>query len=266
MLHYSAFGLRLAANLPVPGLQPEPIADRVDAHIGFGAAPTIVDAERERVWYVGSEEINGIPALVASRVDGTYFRLRYADGTEFVIDDAARHIAATWQSPCTLEDAATYLLGPVMGFVLRRRGRTCLHGSAVAIADRAVAFIGAPYSGKSTLAAAFSQCGHFVLTDDVLPLDERADTIYATPAYPQLRLWPDSVALLFGNSDALPPMTPTWDKRGLDLTETNAFQARPLPLAAVYVLDPQDGSAPPRIEPLQGRETVVSLLANTYVS
>ena len=42
--------------------------------------------------------------------------------------------------------------------------------------------------------------------------------VHVQPAYPQLRLWPDSVAMLYGAPDVLPPLTPTWDKRALALT------------------------------------------------
>jgi len=86
------------------------------------------------------------------------------------------------------------------------------------------------------------------------------------PAYPQLRLWPDSVALLYGAADALPRLTPTWDKRALDLTENGCrFQKQPLPLAAIYVLAERSPDPEPRIEGLQGRESLLTLLANTYV-
>ncbi len=52
---------------------------------------------------------------------GTYFRFQYTDGTEFVIDRRGGRIWATWSAAGTVEDMATYLLGPVLGFVLRLR-------------------------------------------------------------------------------------------------------------------------------------------------
>ena len=124
-----------------------------------------------------------------------------------------------WPDSSTLEDAATYLLGPVLGFVLRLRGITCLHASAVAVGDRAIALMGPANAGKSTTAAGFSRMGFPVLADDIVALSEPDEILRVQPAYPQLRLWPESAAFLYGSADALPRLTPTWDKRALDLTQ-----------------------------------------------
>src|SRR5437762_799646 len=76
----------------------------------------------------------GNPVLrVISLLDGKYYRFCYADKTEFVIDEAGTEIWADWVEPLTLEDTATYLLGPIMGFVMLLRGVVCLHASAVVI-------------------------------------------------------------------------------------------------------------------------------------
>ena len=66
---------------------------------------------------------------------------------------------ASWPSHSSVEEAATYLLGPVLGLLLRFRGVTCLHASAVAIGDSVIAFVGAEGAGKSTTAAAFARPG-----------------------------------------------------------------------------------------------------------
>src|SRR5690349_20774404 len=72
----------------------------------------------------------GRPLLTVARVrGGTFFWLRYADGTEFVVDREGAGVWMRWPPPWTLDDVATYLLGPVLGFVLRLRGTTCLHAS-----------------------------------------------------------------------------------------------------------------------------------------
>src|SRR5271156_6758875 len=73
-------------------------------------------------------------------------------------------------------------------------------------------------AGKSTTAAAFARRGFAILSDDVSALWDCRPPFLLQPAYPQLRLWPSSVRLLFGADDALPPLTPNWDKRGLDLS------------------------------------------------
>jgi hypothetical protein len=96
--------------------------------------------------------------------------------------------------------------------------------------------------------------GHAVLSDDIAALTDRDGAMHVQPAYPQIRLWPDSVAMLYGTPDALPPLTPTWDKRALALTEPGTFHQQPLPLRAVYLLAEPRDHAEPAIEDVGGAE------------
>ncbi|HEY0729444.1 MAG TPA: hypothetical protein VGD38_15295, partial [Pyrinomonadaceae bacterium] len=106
----------------------------------------------------------GHPAFVFSKLQGgRFYRFAYADNTEFVVDHQGREIWTTWPEPLTLEDTATYLLGPVMGFVLLLRGLVSLHASAIVVDGAAIALVGPAGAGKSTTAAAFSARGFSVL-------------------------------------------------------------------------------------------------------
>jgi hypothetical protein len=167
-----------------------------------------------------------------------------------------------------LEDAATYLLGPVFGLLLRLRGTICLHASAVAMGGQAIALVGAAGAGKSTTAAALAQLGLSVLCDDVLALSERGEKFFVEPAYPRLRLWPAAVTMLRGAPDALPRLTPSWDKRFLDLAqEPQRFQSQALPLTALYFLAQRSGcAAAPRLTPLSQRDGLLRAIANTYAN
>ena len=264
---YSVFGLSVAANWAIPGLAPQPAACRPDVHIWLqrvSSFPAVCDSTQE-LYYVSAGDTTAAPALRVWRVGaGEYFRMRYDDGTEFLVDRDGREVWVISPESSTLEDTATYLLGPVLGFVLRRRGITCLHASVVAIDGCAVAIAGPAGAGKSTAAALFAAMGYTVLADDIAAVVNRDGVPHIQPAYPQLRLWPDSVGMLYGSADALPPLTPTWDKRALALAG-HAFCDRPLPLAAVYVLAYRTDEAAPVIEIVTGAERLLALLANTYV-
>ena len=197
-----------------------------------------------------------------------HFGFFYGDGTRFAVDRHGCEMWADWSDKCTLEDACTYLLGPVMGFVLRLRGTVCLHASAVAIDDRAIALIGLPGAGKSTTAAAFACAGYPVLSDDVVALSDKGPEFLVQPGYPRVNLWPDSVRTLFGSQDALPRITPTWDKRYLPLGQNgHHFASRPLPLGAIYILDPRGPAlSAPVVEGVSGKGAFMALVANTYVN
>ena len=93
-------------------------------------------------------------------------------------------------------DAGTlrlFLLSEVIGLILYQRGHFLLHGSAVSLAAGAAVFLGVPGAGKSTMAAAFGQAGHTVLTDDLVAIQLIDGRPYVIPAFSQYKLWKNTV-------------------------------------------------------------------------
>lgn len=271
-MHYgcSIYGLEVLANRPIPTVPHSPITT-ADVRVSFGVLPDWLDRlqphQIETTYVADYTNDAGNPAFVFSKLHGgTFYRFSYADNTEFVVDQNGQEIWTTWPEPLTLEDTATYLLGPVMGFVLLLRGLVCLHASAIVVDDVAIALVGPAGAGKSTTAAALSARGFSVLAEDVVTLDDRGDRFLVQPAYPCIRLWPASAATLYGSQSALPPLTPNWDKCYLDLTQQSGqFESEPRPLAAMYLLgERSDDSAAPFVEPVDRAEGLISLIANTY--
>ncbi len=269
---YSVYGLRLHSDLPMPGLAAPPEALPADVEVWLDSSPPwrreLLEGSEE-IWYTSPyQDESGQPVLQIWKLSGgDFFRLRYDDHTEFLLDRAGSRIQATWLATATLEDTMTYLLGPVLGFVLRLRGVTSLHASAVAMGDQAVALLGPAGAGKSTTAAAFAKLGHSVLSDDVVPLREAKDSFLVLSAYPRLCLWPDSVRRLCGSPGALPLLTPNWDKRYLALDDNGyRFHPEPLPLAAIYVLGGRVSQpTEPTVEAVSGHSGLMALVSNTYM-
>jgi hypothetical protein len=197
-----------------------------------------------------------------------FFELAYSDGTRFVVDAETKRLCGTWRSPLTIEDLSTYLLGPVMGFVLRRRRVLSLHASALSLSRQAILLCGQSAAGKSTTAAALARTGVSVLAEDISPIREEHGAFFVDPGYPRVCLWPDSVEKLFGAPDALPQLTPTWEKRFLPLDGARAkFDPERRPLGAIYLLAPRTAEADaPRIEALGKREALLQLVQNTYMN
>ena len=233
--------------------------------ISIGGTYFGLDPVGTRIWELVGQ--HGSLQKVRS-TDGSLFDLEYADGTRFWVSASGSDVWASWPGTSTPEDAATYLLGPVLGFVLRLRGVTCLHASAVEVDGRAVAFLGPADAGKSTTASAFAARGHPVLSDDVSAITEDGQGFLVESGYPCLRLRPQTVAMLYGSEDALPLMTSTWDRRYIDLTRGGyRFHEGPLPLAAVYLLGVrQPGARPPLLRRISARDRLMALVGNGYVS
>jgi hypothetical protein len=200
--------------------------------------------------------------------DGSFLRITYVDGTEFWLDRELATVWAHWPKNCSLADTLTYLLGPVLGLVLRLRGIVCLHASAVSIDDRSAVFVGAEGSGKSTTAAAFAGKGFAVLSDDIVALVDRGDEFQVLPAYPRVNLWSDSVKLLYGSPDALPPVSAGWDKRCLALGEAGGprFEQRPLRLGAIYIFGDISAHATENVEAISQKNALMMLVGNTYAA
>jgi hypothetical protein len=268
-----AYGLQIAVNGSLPGIPigPEPKVSDVRIRLKSDTvfpSPLVISAQ-DLVYTSPNRDDKGQPTLRVGKLDGgKYFGFFYSDGARFAVDREGREVWADWPDNFTLADACTYLMGPIIAFVLRLRGITCLHASAVVVDGRAIALFGLAGAGKSTTAAAFALSGIAVLSDDVAVLADRGDHFFIQPGYPRVNLWPDSVRTLFGSEDALPRITPSWDKRYLPLDQDGRrFESHPLPLGAIYILDErEEGLAAPVVEDVVGCEAFRTVVANTYVN
>jgi len=160
------------------------------------------------------------------------------------------------------------LLGPVIGLAMRLKGSVCLHASAFALGERAIALMAPSGVGKSTLAARFAQLGNPVLTDDFVSISEKGGKFLVRPGYPRLKLRPDSQEVLDGLPGLMPRFSPLHtirDKRYIDLMQGLTFQEQSLNLAAVYSADLKNSSDRPHIEKVTGQEAIITLLSNLYV-
>ena len=252
---YGVYGLCIEADAPIDGALAADF-DSPDIRVHLQAMPPLAPA------LFAAPPVFDDANVAIFRGDDAY-GFRYRDGTHFVIDASASTIWSTWPETSTPEDTATYLLGPILAFALRRRDVLSLHASAVVLDGRAVAVAAPPSGGKSTTAAAFADRGVPVITDDVLPIAWRGDVPHAVPGYPRVRLWPETVGARYGDAEALPLLTPTWAKRYLDVSAN--FPRAPLPLGAVVVLRGRV-AGPPRVEPLAGHEAAMQLVANSSMA
>ncbi len=210
--------------------------------------------------------------------DEVYFWLRYSgqnnagrtEGHDFVIAPSGKRVWVTWTAP--RQDMIAFLLGPVLGSVLRLRGTICLHASVVKVGNQAIAILGQSGAGKSTTAAAFAQLGLPVLSDDIAALVEMEGKFLVQPGYPRLRLVPAAATALVGSSDKLSTVFVTDrnapDKRYLDVgARDQTFPQQPYPLAAIYFLQERNAQLDaPFITPLPASAGLLTLMQHTSAS
>lgn len=270
---YRAYGLSFESNAPIPGLVGNGHHEsQPDISVEVGDRPAWVKEALKLPPCLRYSQPAGPDAAdvynLLVRGEEEFFELTYSDGTRFVLSGAGERIWVAWQPPFTIEDATTYLLGLVTGFVLQRRGVVALHASASCISGLAVTFCGASEAGKSTTAAALGLRGIPALCEDVAALKHENGVFKVESGYARICLWPDAAQNLLCTSRALPRLTPNWEKYYLPLDKGTAkFESQKRPLGAIYVLAPRVVQAnAPRIEELSSREALLLLVQNTYVN
>ena len=271
---YTIYGLRIESDRPLPGVINLTNDAPVDVRIEFkdtGERPKADPASVRLSYQSQYRDENDNPNLMFwdSTTEPGYARFLYADGSEFVIDDGGTRVRVYWPTSATTANAISYLVGPILGYVLRLRGEVVLHASAVVIDNGVVAFVGPSHSGKSTLTAAFAHAGFPAFSDDQVAVGDKEGVLIAQPGYPRLRLWSTSASVIQIPHEHLPQIAPEEDKRFLDLTTGRyRFHSAPLPLRVIYILGARSTKESPKtgIEPLGEKNAMLQLIANTYVN
>jgi hypothetical protein len=242
LYYYRAFGLAIRSELQIPELV-RGRAGKYDVNILF-PRPDVAGSP-DRFSETTIRVTNGEAYFSYAGIGSFFIRA----GNQIVIDPA----------PGIDEGSLRlFLLGNVLGTLAFLRGFLVLHGSAVAIDGRGVAFLGHSGEGKSTMAAAFSE--QFpLIADDVLVIrtDEAAPLI--CPAFPQLKLNSETGAFLGFDPEKSAPGSPLEEKITPRVTE--GFSVEPLPLKCVYLLEKGEVI---ELTPLGRPEAVIALLRYAY--
>lgn len=276
---YYIYGLNLITNRSLPGLTPHCSPINAAAAIAvelIGVTTADHPLLQRSFWQVSAadEQKIGFCLWQTETEEGIYWRLRSVEPDEvleFVIHPDGRQIWGFWSAESLFQDAVSMLLGGVLGHVLRLRGTLCLHASVVAIQDRAIALIGASGAGKSTTAAALALHGYAALTDDIAALHRIENQTWVQPGYPALRLWQPSLQALAVPTADLTRVFNRLDKRFFELQsapsdrQPQQFIDHPLPLAAIYVLQPREaGRDCAIVQPLPAIAALQQLLMHSY--
>ena len=268
MLAYYAYGLTITSDTPLPEL---PALNGRKSEIGRGVS-VYLESRRSNTWIepewfnIGLDD-HGRPWFRCGRgADG--FVLRYEGLADFIVEPDGGAIACARTAPrLSLLSLRHLLLDQVFPRVLNLIGRESIHATAVATASGACAFMGEAGTGKSTLAASFQAEGYRSIADDCLVLEERGGAIIATPGYPGVRLWKDSLSALGAKRGPIMPVAEYTSKsRLLGAATASRFASQALPLARVYVLV-REGKAPtavPRIEELTPAAVFPQLVSASF--
>ena len=259
MNSYQVFGGVLRSELEFPELDPASRAD-VDWTLTATTSPA---PDVPMGAPLGEDKVDqGV--MVRSYATPTGFRLVYDDTGVFDVSAGGREIR--WHRPASADIEAGRLdvLGRVLALALHAEGWLSLHGSAVALAEGAVAFLAPKGNGKSTLAFALMRAGAALMTDDTVVVDSGVPAT-VRPGVQSVRLFRDSADWL----SAPPPIAGTSDiKATFGQRSDDARRLTRAPLAALYLLEsvPAGSIAQPlERERLEGPAAVFGLLGQTKI-
>jgi hypothetical protein len=242
LTNYRTYGFCVASSFVLPELVRDQCAYEVQIRRGSAGHVPNATVNEDGHEVSGDDVLLSFPRVGAFRIRG---------GREIVVE------------PLPGVDEAVVrlsLLGPALAVLLHQRGFLDLHASCV-VMDGAVAFLGDSKWGKSTTAAALYRSGRPLVADDVLAVDLRSGSPTVRPAFPQVKLWPESVRALGIEADELRTIHPALEKRAFRAQV--GFGDDDLPLARMYVLS--DGPEV-RVEALDEQDAFVELIRHSYAA
>jgi hypothetical protein len=256
--------LVIQANIPLPEASS---AGAQKAECAFHTMPSGYSAQKPigepfHCW----NDLSGEPYVWFSFHEFGY-HIRFRGIAEFLLSNRAEEIRCYPLPDVPLETIRHLFLDQVLPLVMGRRGRLSLHASAVATSAGVMAFAGKSGLGKSTLAATLAQQNCSVLSDDFLVLKRQGEATMVVPTYPGVRLWPDSLAVLFDNEASTSDVAHYSPKRRVSLNDRENSPVE-LPLSRIYVLSGADdvwdgGDVGAQV--LSPQQAIVELLKYTHV-
>jgi len=221
---------------------------------------------------LGTDSVRGTFGIELFRTPQGY-RLVYRDTGTFDVTGNGGSIMwyrprvsdRPWNPGQFLEAARVDVLGRVLAAAMHLQGIFCLHGSAVRIGKKAIAFLAPKYYGKSTLAYALVSAGAGLITDDTLPI-ELGRPNRARPGVHSVRMWPDS-AERFKSAPA-EFFKGTFGKLASRGIPADRLVHDTTPLTAIYLLVPvQNQSGTPRLQhrPLDALAAALGLVQHAKI-
>jgi hypothetical protein len=180
-------------------------------------------------------------------------------GTAIVSPQGSR----IWGAPGDggMEDWQRFLVAQVLPFAAVLRGLEVFHASAVAVADRAVAFLGPSGAGKTSIAMALSRLGATFLTDDVLAIERDGECLLAHPGAPLAGIAGEEVERLRRLRSLEAGTVLSSDSR--EAVVRVRPQRDPVPLGAIFILDRRPEAPPePRFEQVVEPQALLSATFN----
>ncbi len=249
MYYYKAFGLNISSEIELPELSSGRSEQAFDLLIQRG--PIVLPKQKKTSIYR-----RGIRASFGSDDQNRLF-LHWEGVANFRASNAS---VLTVDSLTTDSDLLSlFTVSEAFGMILFQKGLFLLHASSIRIGDEAWCFMGSPGAGKSTTAAAFIKAGCTMLSDDLTAIKfDEFGKAYVIPAYPQLKIWDNTVNGLNYDRSNLTPVSEGVNK--FSFQPKVGFGHEPIPLKEVFFIHKAMNRV--RLEELSAAKTPMEMLKN----
>jgi len=254
--HYSIYGVSIASEVPLRYPEGLKVA-RPQIRLKLGSTDLI-----ERL-VAGRQSTKASDWYTQETLRDGSLCLRWKGLADYTVSHDGGEVACCASPSSDAESVNMYLLGQVLSFALLRKGVEPLHATAVVVDGHAIGFLGASGDGKSTLAAAFLERGHRLLTDDMLVIRDNSGRLTAYPGPSRIKLYPEIAQQILRSSSGK-PMNHLTPKLVIPLPD-HSLCREPMPLDVLYKLPgPRTRVQSIRIRKLSQQRALVELLRHTF--
>jgi hypothetical protein len=189
-----------------------------------------------------------------------------SDGRAIVCGPRGGTFFEAYKSDLLSEPYISYLISFALSFALLRIGDETLHATVIESGGQAIGFLGNSGAGKSTLASYFLRKGSRLITDDLLRVTFRDQSVMAHPGPQRIKLFPDGAAEFMQRETCTVAVNPFTTKQLL-VPAADQRMAKGAPLRALYLLDypeKSDQINSIEVERLRSGEATLSVIASTF--
>ena len=190
---YQLYGLRVHSEIPLHAI---PASDGLlpyDVQIQWGKVKTVTSPPNGEIFTLFRLPNGQGYTLVDNGED---YVLQLSNTGEFHISRDLRTVTAHLSPEIAPALAGLFVIGGVIASLLALSGEPTLHGSAVAVDGKALAFLNESGMGKSSLAGILCAHGADFVTDDLLRLQPAGERWRCYPGSGYLRLRQNAAAII----------------------------------------------------------------------
>lgn len=282
MYFYKIYGLTISISHPLPLLEPAALGvDDVEVcfDLSNNLAKTIYQENKWKTSTLNSD--NGIVVQHSQHWISLAYSRSTTESLTFYISRDGSRVVCEKPDAIPVSDAESFIVGPILGCVLRLRQRICLHASVMEFEGKAFAFVGNKGAGKSTTAAALLHAGARLVSDDVAVLNAKdINDTDVQSGYPGVRLLPSTLLALGLSENNYDRVVSGSNKRYVPLEKAGLvsnnntkncknsewqFQPASCPLSVIYALNPRQADLKQtEITTLTNQEALMALAPHGY--